>query len=640
MCMRVRHGVLSYLFKNTMKNLLSVLLFSSLFCLTAFADNLYFSTDFESGIPKGITFLDRDENPSKSGLKNIDLTGGSWTINLIHNKDNHAILSSAYCSYDYEVEDWMILPQIKVENASAVLSWDAYSVYYDLREEYKVMISDGGNKPADFVEVYSVTEEEYFPRRRAISLADYEGKDIYIAFVHTGKDKFLLGVDNIKVGEISGDYALVNATDVTTTGGEELLVHGVVRNLSNKHGFNPVLIADGVEYKNEEAIASAECETDAEVPFSFTIPTPEEGKLEYTIAVKAGDEIVWSDKDVVYCSAFPHNVLVEEFTGTWCNGCPAGTVSMHKYEHRLRNNIIPVIGHSYPDVMYNNTFHNGLVYWLVNLPSMIYDRRDSFKSLSAQDDGNLEELMGLPVTTQIVSSVRYTSDQKFEVTSTVRFSTEVDNAKGDYRVGYIITEDIVHVEATEYNQSNNVQLVSNNEYYFLPSEIPAKMMYYHDVARGTESAFLGVENSLPAETLMPGVDYQVVDTIEIPAVNDPNNYKIDPRNISITTVALRNRSRMALNACRVRNSEFDWTENVEAALQEQLPVQVTVVGNNVVVEGVDGRVSVVLYGVDGRIIDTANGVSQVIADAAHYQGVAIVAVETAAGKTFRKVLIK
>lgn len=647
MCMRVRSNALSYLFKNTMKNLLSVLLLSGACCLSAFADDIYFSTDFESGTPQGITLLDRDENPTKSGLGNIDLTAGTWTLNLVLEKDNHAMLSSAYCTHDYAIDDWMILPLINVKGSDAVLSWDAFSVHYDLREDYKVMISQAGNKPADFAEVYSVEEEEYFTRRHVISLAEYEGKDIYIAFVHTGKDKFLLGIDNIKVGEFTGDYALINRTDVSATGGEDIEICGAIRNLSSSAWYDPVLIVNGEEYNYyadqvEFPTPPTVWAVGEDVDFSFTVPTPEEGKLEYTIAVKSGDEIVWSESDVVYCSAFPHNILVEEFSATWCTGCPVGIVNMHKYEQRYRNRIIPVVGHSFPDVMYNITVHEGLSYWLMNLPGMVYDRRDSFKSQSAEDDGNIAKVMALPVTSQIVSSVRATADGKFEVTSTVRFSEEVDNAKGDYRVGYVITENVVHVDTKSYNQANNVQMVGNREYYFLPSAIPAQIAYFHDVARSTEeSAFVGVENSLPAETLLPDVDYQVVDTIEIPtALNDPDDYKIDPRNISITTISLRSRSRIALNSYRVHADEFDWTESVEETLQEQSPVRITVVGDNMLVEGVEGRATVRLYGVDGRIIDTADGTSQVVVDTADYQGVAIAAIESAAGRIFRKVLIK
>ena len=625
-----------------MKNLLSVLLFSGSFCLAAQADDIYYSLDFEDGLPQDVTLIDRDENPTKSAVGKLDLTAGSWAVAPV-DRYNQAVYSSALCSYDYSVEDWLILPQINVKSSLAVLAWDAFSVHYDFREDYKVMISTSGNKTSDFVEVYTVTEEDYFSRRHAVSLAEYDGKDIYIAFVHTGKDKYLLGLDNIVVGEWYDDFALINHTDVSTTGGEDVEICGAIRNLSTSQSFNPILIVDGAEYPYFDADDEAyrHFATGEEVPFSFTVPTPEEGTVEYTLAVKNGDEIVWSDGDTVYCSAFPHNILVEEFTGSWCSNCPDGTLSMHKFQHRLRNRIIPIVGHCYPDPMVFENYHEGLNYFFSAIPGIIYDRRDVYKSQSAKDDGNIYKVMRQPVTAQVLSSVRYTADGKFEVNSTVRFAKEFDNTTDEYRMAYIITEDLVHVEnsSSSYVQANSCQMIGKGEYYFLPSAIPASMMYYHNVARGTANAFSGEVNSLPNEVLLPGVDYQVVDTIEIPAAYD-TEYTIDSRNISITTVVTRHRTRQVYNACRVNNSEFDWTEGVKSVADSRVSLQTVAVEGRVAVKGFDGSATVRLYASDGRLLDTVQGASQVELAAGGYRGVAVVAVETIEGVALEKVLIK
>jgi len=201
--------------KPSMKNLLTLLLFVSGFGIGAMAgssSDVYFEADFEKGIPRDFTVLDRDENPSKIGVSNIDLTGGSWTT-AYYAKGHRAAMSSAYCTYDYGVDDWLILPQINIKDFEAILTWEAMSVHYDFREDYKVMISESGTKPSDFVEVYSVTAEDYYARRHAISLEQYYGKDIYVAFVHTGCDKFLLAIDNIKVGVWENEHMLINNTD-------------------------------------------------------------------------------------------------------------------------------------------------------------------------------------------------------------------------------------------------------------------------------------------------------------------------------------------------------------------------------------------------------------------------------------------
>ena len=214
-----------------MKNIFVSLLLSIAIVSPVWADDIYFETNFDNGITSKFTLKDFDENPTAAGLSKIDFSGGSWTSSQIERNDRAAV-SSAYTTYEYDVEDWLILPSINIKSAKAILAWDALSVHYDFREDYKVMISEGSLNSSDFVELYAVTGEEYMPVRHAVSLAAYEGKDVYIAFVHTGYNKFMLAIDNVKVGEWDNDYALINRTDVSAQGATEIDVCGSVRNLS------------------------------------------------------------------------------------------------------------------------------------------------------------------------------------------------------------------------------------------------------------------------------------------------------------------------------------------------------------------------------------------------------------------------
>lgn len=632
---------------NYMKNLFSVLLFSVAIAIPAVADDIYFEADFEKGIPSTFKLIDRDENPTKSGVSRIDLSKGSWATGQ-YDKGCTAAMSSAFCTYDYPVEDWMILPQINVKDAMAVLAWDAMSVHYDFREDYKVMISQSGNSTSDFVEVYSVQEEDYFIRRHAISLADYEGKDIYIAFVHTGQDKFLLGIDNIKVGEFRGDYTFTNTTDVTAKGGQNITISGTIRNMSSMDYFEPVVKVGDVEYTWTGTVMPTIWEVGEEVPFSFSVPAPEEGTVDYTVGVKYSrndSEMVWSTTDTVYCSAFPRNILVEKFTGTWCNNCPEGTITLHKYEQRLRNRIITVEGHcasGTSEPMADATYHNGLAYWIHNLPGMIYDRRLGMVSQQAKDDGNVYIAMRKPVTAEIIPTVKYTAEGSFEVSSTVRFSQEYDNSGDRYRVGYIVSENVVHQpDNSKYSQSNSCQYASCREYNFLPSTIPAELAYFHNVGRGDVTAFDGVPVSLPGETLTPYTNYEVVDTIAMPSTPlFDSEYVYDPKNISITAVLIYTRDKSIMAACRVNTEDIDWSAAVENNMQDAVYYNVKATDGKVYVSNVNGRATVRVYAVDGRMLAQAHGARVVTADVAQYTGVAIVSIETENGVVTEKILIK
>ena len=614
-----------------MKNIFVSLLLSIAIVSPVWADDIYFETNFDNGITSKFTLKDFDENPTAAGLSKIDFSGGSWTSSQIERNDRAAV-SSAYTTYEYDVEDWLILPSINIKSAKAILAWDALSVHYDFREDYKVMISEGSLNSSDFVELYAVTGEEYMPVRHAVSLAAYEGKDVYIAFVHTGYNKFMLAIDNVKVGEWDNDYALINRTDVSAQGATEIDVCGSVRNLSCESTINPVLIVDGEEipcYEQGQVYKPGE-----EVPFNFKLTTIEEGRQEYKIGVKneSGD-LLWSVSDTIYCSAFPRTILVEELSGTWCNNCPDGTITMRKLEHRFRNRIVPVQARI-QDVMSDPVYSESILYWSRNLPSIVYNRRASFTSQVAADDGNIYLAMRQPVTAEVIPAVSYTKEGQLLVESIARFSTDHDNTTDKYRLGYIITENVVNQDDVLYAQSNNCQMAGRREFYYLPSMVPGKMMFYHDVARGTDNAFNGVSHSLPAEVLTAGVEYHVCDTIDIPAS------VIDARNIAVSVVVIETDAKSVLNAARVHTNEIDWTAAVENALRGEAVNRVVVMQGQVVVMDLDEMASVKLYAIDGRCLDEATGRGQVAVATGNYTGVAVLALETEGNTTFRKIIIK
>ncbi len=635
------------LIKVNMKNLFTVLLLSMAVSLPVMADDIYFEDNFEKGISSKYTLIDRDENPNKSGISKINLANGSWAT-AQYDKGCSAAMSSSHCTHDYPVEDWMILPQINIKSSRAVLAWDAFSVHYDLRENYKVMISESGNSTSNFVEVYSVEEEDYYVRRHVVSLADYEGKDIYIAFVHQDQNKYLLGIDNIKVGEFDGDYAFTNTTDVSVKGGQDITISGVIRNMSSEHYYEPVVKVGDVEYTWDGEVMPTIWSPGEEVPFSFSVPAPEEGTIDYTVGVKYSrndSEMVWSTADTVYCSAFPRNILVEKFTGTWCNNCPEGTINLRKFEQRFRNRIIAVEGHcamGASEPMADSFYHPGLQYWIHNLPGMIYNRTLGMISQTAQDDGLIYKAMRKPVTAEIVPSVKFTKEGVFEVNTTVRFSQEYDNSNDRYRVGYALAEKVVHQpDDTKYAQSNSCQYPQNREYYFLPSSVPSSLAFFHNVGRGNATSFDGAPQSLPNETLTAYTDYEVSGTIDMPAapVFD-NDYQFDPRNFSVIVVLIYTRDKSVLAAYRVDTDEIDWSQSGAESMQDDMRYSIKNVDGQVSVCNIDGFATMRVYGVDGRLIDQAQGQGEVVANAGQYKGIAIVSVETAAGVINEKILVK
>ncbi len=625
------HSHILYLL--AMKKFVTTVLALCSMCVVVLAQDIYLQEAFEKGIPSGFTVWDKDENPTQAGLQKVSFASGSWSSALIGSSSNRSAVSSSYSTYNYPVEDWLITPQVHIASAAVCLRWDAKSVHYDLRDGYKVMISEGGMKPSDFVELFSIDEEDYFWKTRILSLAKYEGKDVYIAFVHNSVQRFMLAIDNLTVGELSAPvYGAVNNTPVSAKGGGNVGICGSICNLSSLHSFYPVCVADGVLYEYDYGeFPSFLHQPGDTVDFNFNVPTPAEGKLVYKVGACCEADTSWLITDTVYCSAFARKLLVEEYTATWCTSCPEGTQMMHEYEHRLRDCIIPVVAHNdFNDVMGDANYSAGMNYWLPAFPSFLYDRYT--KSQSASYDGHIYEALSRPVQAEIEITDANVVDGKVNIKTIARFAETLDNSSDLYRMAYIVTENVVHRDTSTYKQSNNCTLPKNGEYYFFPSSVPPSLMFYHDVARGISTAFTGVPQLLPQESLAEGVDYPVDYQFDMPSS------VIDPHNVSVTAVIVTTKSRALLAACRA--TDLNYSGNVPESLRNNgCPCSVSADNGSVVVDLNEGQAEVCVYAVDGRLVARMKGTGMLRIPVGSYKGVAIVAVLSETGNSYRKIVI-
>lgn len=77
-------------------------------------------------------------------------------------------------------------------------------MYNDYLEDYKVMVSTGNDDTGSFKELFSVNGESYFWKTHTVSLKQFAGQKIYIAFVCTSLNKYILAIDNMYIGELDG----------------------------------------------------------------------------------------------------------------------------------------------------------------------------------------------------------------------------------------------------------------------------------------------------------------------------------------------------------------------------------------------------------------------------------------------------
>jgi len=167
------------------------------------AGSVVYEEGFEAGLPAGWTIVDGDglTPRSETGLQ------PGWQLGQDYrDTSNHMMLSPSWYDNGGGVSnDWLISPQVSL-GSNPCLSWTAYSQDDGFLEAYEVYISTTGNDTSDFLS--QVIIDTVFTERgeytiRALSLVDFAGQNVYVAFRQVSDDKFVLAFDNFKVSNIT-----------------------------------------------------------------------------------------------------------------------------------------------------------------------------------------------------------------------------------------------------------------------------------------------------------------------------------------------------------------------------------------------------------------------------------------------------
>lgn len=227
---------------------------------------------------------------------------------------------------------------------------------------------------------------------------------------------------------------------------------------------------------------------------------------------------------------FKQRVVCEEGTYTSCQWCIRGIVMMETLKEKHGDSFIGIaVHHGYADPMRDKAYDEE--YASLNpggFPKCIFNRNPSFKcdpkngSVYANAAlRNAKVSVGVGVEAQLEADSSTVS-----ITTTTYFASAANDA--GYKLSYVLIENNVHDTIPSYNQYNGYADSDTDMggYENMPSTIPAKDMYYQDVARGFFGPFNGIEGSIPAN--IPALTPLTHDyTITLPkSVREINNVEL------------------------------------------------------------------------------------------------------------------
>ncbi len=136
----------------------------------------------------------------------VDGDGYSWRIspNATMGMDDDGFASSASYVNNYgplHPDNWIVSPAVVVPDSGTFkLSWAASGYGYDYEEHYSVYLSTSPDEFDDEAPIFEETITQIGYVTHSVSLADYAGDTIYIAFRHHNcTNQYMLFLDNVAV---------------------------------------------------------------------------------------------------------------------------------------------------------------------------------------------------------------------------------------------------------------------------------------------------------------------------------------------------------------------------------------------------------------------------------------------------------
>ena len=604
----------------------------------------------------------------------FDTDNTPWNFTLREDESTPDFCSASISMYSVagKSNDWMVTNQLYLPNAFCYLDFDVQSylasksdslriyvytddaVYTQMTEEtINKVITEGAcifNElvtPGDSEEALSGDWSHY-----RLSLENFAGKNVYIAFANLCTDKSAIFVDNIKVVYKSRCLLALNSK-TTLVNQEHTFVSGIVKVTDENEVYDNITVFFHNEDKTvSDTIREAGLALKDGTIYNFKFNTPlplkvgEENLL--TIGVILNGETKTSNFKIKNL-AFATNkkVVIEEITGTWCTNCPDGMVALEHISTSFPDKIIPVCIHN-NDIYANDDYAAAL--GLTALPTARVNRRDTITSpivintntyeysfTSAKGNESWMDHVLSELETEADADIDITKAGYDRTTGSLQVSTDITYAINKAGVAanvfYVLLEDeLVGVQTN--GRANATDPIygdwGKNGKYGGQATV---QIAYHDVARAVlaseQGAISGYSGIVPA-TVKSGEAISTSITFDgaLSALSSPENGKL---------VCML----LDANTGRVINADVSTLTDLDPQMMKGEEF------DRIHLSGTEGGITVVapeatvtLYTPNGILLTETMVNGSATISTHGYSGMAIVRIQTAEQTISRKMIVK
>jgi hypothetical protein len=641
-------------------------------------DKVLFSEDFSDGLGTQFMFYDGDGNTPTEEMQGYGFTATStpwWVASddaTVDPSGNYAAMSTSAYSPAGASDDWMVTPSLYLPDENCYLTFktqgfrkmklDKLSVYIiptskvftTLSEEamtelrankislYNAIVSPGSSEENLIDEWTNVN----------ISLSDYAGQDVYIAFVNENRNKSIVFVDDVEVIH-DMNYLVAIDNETTVVGKDNIQIFGriAVQNEASSYSTAHLELQDseGTVIDTIDATGLT-IDTNNSYSFSFNNPLPlAKGKeVDFKLVVKLDNDSYTITRTITNLAFSPtKRVFLEEYAGAECKNCPIGILAMEKLEEELPDNFIGITIRTYD----NDELSSGLSGYSSYLgftaaPTAMINRKVIASPMDKVDGSYVfsnpnnmlwSDIVYSELDTPAIADISITAsmdkdETKIDVPVTVKYA--LDKKDVNVSLFFVVVEDQIQTYQTNtfYTISDpNLGEWGKGGIY---AKSTVRKYKINDIARAAiGTTYNGTQGYVPT-SVEAGVANTSTVQFNVPsAVSDMSNARV-------VAVMIDNNTDYVINAAQCNITVTG--NNNDSGVNDVVTngnISIDAEDGNVVVCA-DSQATVTVYNVSGSVIATAQGEGTVVANTNGYTGVAIVRVVTNNDTLVKKVIVK
>ena len=610
------------------------------------SDGSLFSDDFNDPSNSMVKYLlyEGDHNKPSSAMQDLgfDADNSPWLFVIREDES-----SSDYCAGSTSIynptgksDDWMAIPRLSIENADYYLSFDVQSYYKSKADRLKVLVLEDdavySNFPKELYDKFKANgkvlyDEQLTPGESEEdltgdwthvekSLAEYAGKNIYIAFVNENENQSMIFLDNLKV-YYKGDFNFVSNVESTQINKESTNVGVIVKVTGDKtyNTINATLTSEDGSFKSTYTDTPSKPITSAE-NYSFTfpdkLPLTVGAQNKYTISIDLGGT-VYSQTNTISNLAFEttKHVVIEEGTGAWCGNCPLGILAMENLEKLYGDQVIPIAIHSannqgdvydysaYTAYLGVSSFPTGLVNRIdtVYAPAISSGNDYYFETSEGNKtfhDIAKREFENYAVADVCIDKAVYDVESKnIQIMGNVNYALDMNSL--NHNIAFVVLEDNLS------GKQNNYFYMNTNPFFGKFGSggefgENAPIIQYVDVARKVPNNNFAGESGLIPVSVTAGQPVAFNKVFSLPEnVSNWDNAKVVVMLIDANTERVLNAARLKFAAGTAGINDATVSEN-----------GITISGENGSISVNGGSdLNVTVYDVSGSVISNANSTS-------------------------------